>query len=106
MLRRLKGRPLPGACRWGARPSDAVRALGLLAGGVDADGGPLDGRARRVDGDAAVAAHVHRPAVHAPGGRTTFLLADPVVLGAVAGALEPLRRGAPGNPAPEVGALL
>src|SRR3546814_4821211 len=68
---------------------DAVRTLGLLAGGVGADrradqhGAGVNADGAAVDGD--------REAVETTGGGATLLLADPVVLRAVALALEPLR---------------
>src|SRR5919106_607311 len=88
----------------GCLSSDAARALSLLAGGVDPDrraldlGPGVDRHRVAVDGD--------REPVHAPGGGAALLLADPVVLRAVTGALEPLRRLAPRHPAAQVGALL
>src|SRR5205085_4545231 len=94
MLRRLTG----------CLSSDAVRALGLLPGGVGADRRPLDDGAG-VDRHG-IAIDLDREPVETPGGRPTLLLADPVVLGAVARALEPLRRLAPGHTAAEVDALL
>src|SRR5689334_19212767 len=84
--------------------SDAVRAFGLLAGGVRADGRALDD-ASGVDRHR-VAIDFDGEPVETPGGGATLLLADPVVLRAVAGALEPLRGLAPRNPAAEVDALL
>src|ERR1044072_3194039 len=84
--------------------SDAVRAFSLLAGGVGGDRGTLDdqpGVDRR-----GVAVDVDGEPVEPPGGRSALLLADPVVLRTVAGALEPLRGLAPRPPAPHVAALL
>src|ERR1044072_6719740 len=84
--------------------SDAVRAFSLLAGGVGADRGSL-GEHSGVDRHG-VAVDLDGDPVEPPGGRSALLLADPVVLRTVAGALEPLRGLAPRNPAPEVDALL
>src|SRR5262245_13579345 len=83
---------------------DAVRPGGLLTRGVRADGRAEEDRAR-VDGDD-TRRDRDPEAVHAPRRRTTALLADLVVLTAVAGALEPLRRQALRHPATEVRALL
>ena len=85
--------------------SDAARALGLLAGGVRCRW-PGPGRRVPVLIVTAVAVDLDGELVETPGGGATLLLADPVVLGAVAGALEPLRRLAPRHPAAEVDALL
>src|SRR5690606_23463649 len=87
------------------RFGDAVRALGLLAGGVGALGRAGDDAAG-VDDEVAVVVDRHGEAVHATGGGTALVLADPVVLRAVAAALEPLGGDALGHPAPEVGAGL
>src|SRR5207342_259809 len=93
---------LPSACAHGA--SDTGRSLGALAGGVGADGRADDDLAG-VDDDVA-AGDLEPEAVEAAGRRATALLADPVVLGSVARALEPLRAVAPRHAAPEVHALL
>jgi len=69
--------------------ADAVRALGLLAGGVGPDGRALnDGSC--VYGQDTVGYRSGK-AVHPTGGRAAPLLAYLVVLRTVAGALEPLR---------------
>src|SRR4051812_40102913 len=88
-----------------SRRGDAVRALGLLTGGVGADRRTLDDGSR-VDGDVTVAGQRPREAVHAPRRRPALLLADSVVLRAVAGALEPAARRARRHAAPEVRTLL
>src|SRR3954451_21861506 len=85
-------------------PSDARRALLPLSGGVGTDRRALH-HYRGVDDDV-VARDLHREAVHAARRRTPLLLADPVVLRAVARALEPLRGLAPRDTAAEVRALL
>ena len=59
-----------------------------------------------VDDDVAAAVDLGDEAVEAAGGRAALLLADPVVLRAVAGALEPLRALAPRDTAAQVDALL
>src|SRR5689334_164567 len=87
---------------WGG--SRAVGAFGLLAGGVGPDGRALDNDLG-VDDDEAVF-DCHAEAVEAAGGGAAHLLPHPAVLGAVARALEPLRRGAPRHPAAQVHALL
>src|SRR3546814_13729461 len=82
---------------------DAVRTLGLLAGGVGADrradqhGAGVNADGAAVDGD--------REAVENTGGGATLLLAEPVILRAVALELEPLRGDALGHAATEVDAL-
>src|SRR5687767_2278364 len=88
----------------GCLSSDAARALGFLTGGLDADGQALD-NGPRVDRHR-VAGDLDGELVETPGGGATLLLPDPVVLGAVARALEPLRRLAPGHTAAEVDTLL
>src|SRR4051794_13991200 len=80
--------------------SDAKRAFLLLSGRVGTDRRP-DLDVARVDGQA-VAADDDREAVEPTRRRARLLLADAVVLGAVAGALEPLRRRAPGHATAEV----
>src|SRR5688572_28510670 len=87
-----------------ATTSCAVRPLGLLAGGVGADGRPLD-EGGRVDAEDA-AAHLDAEHVEAARRRAALLLTDPVVLRAVARALEPLGALAERDPAAEVHALL
>src|SRR5262249_4661377 len=84
--------------------SHARRALLALARGVGADRRALGHRGRG-DGHA-VARGWGRETVHAAPGGTAALLADPVVLRAVARALEPLRRLAPRHATAEVRALL
>src|SRR5207248_4533033 len=86
------------------QPSDAVRALCLLTGGVGADRRALEDEPG-VDRHLATGDFGREP-VEAPGGRPALLLADPAVLRAVAGALEPLRRLAPRHPTAEMDALL
>src|SRR6478735_11437218 len=83
----------------------AVGALGLLAGGVRTDRRARDLLAG-VDRDVAVGADRGRMAVHAARGGSGLLLADAVVLRAVALALEPLAGRALRHAAAEVGALL
>src|SRR5581483_3537465 len=85
-------------------PLGAMRALGLLAGGVGTDGRALHDLLG-VHHDL-TALHAHREAVKPARGRATLLLAHPVVLRAVARALEPLRALAPRHPASEVDAPL
>src|SRR5680860_833769 len=80
------------------------RSLGRLTRRVRADRRPGDDLAS-VDLDAA-ARHGEREPVEAARGGPGLLLADAVVLRAVAWALEPLRRVAPRNPAAQVHALL
>src|SRR5688572_17532479 len=58
---------------------DAVRPLGLLAGGVGADRRAVDDGAG-VHGDVTVAGDRDREAVHAAWSGASLLLADPVVL--------------------------
>ena len=82
--------------------SDAVRAFGLLAGRVGPDRRTLDDVAR-VDGER-VALDGRREAVHAARRGTAALLTGLVVLRAVAGALEPLRRETGRDSTAEVGA--
>src|SRR5581483_3386399 len=94
MLRRLTG----------CLSSDAVRALSLLAGGIGADRRPLDDDPG-VDRHG-LAVDLEGEPVETPRGRSALLLADPVVLRTVAGALEPLRCLAPGHAAPEMDTLL
>src|SRR5215213_4582705 len=84
--------------------SDAVRTFGLLAGGVRADRHALDDEPR-VDGDVAGGRENQREVVHAARRRAALLLADLVVLRAVAAALEPLARDALRNTAAEVRTL-
>src|SRR4051812_27399980 len=84
---------------------DAVRALGLLAGGVRADRRAGHDRAG-VDRHVAVAGDRDGEAVHAARRRTGLLLADLVVLRAVTRALEPLAGHARRHAAAEVRALL
>src|SRR5687768_3190411 len=88
-----------------ATGAQAVGTLGLLAGGVGADGRTLDD-GPGVDHELAARRHLHREAVHAPGGRTALLLPHLVVLRTVAGALEPLGGDALRHPAAQVGAGL
>src|SRR6185436_5688457 len=84
---------------------DAVRALGLLAGGVRADRRTgHDGAG--VDRHVAVAGDRDREAVHPSRRRAGLLLADLVVLRPVARALEPLAGHAGRHAAAEVWALL
>src|SRR5262245_46029325 len=83
---------------------DARRALGALTGRVRADRRAGDDDPG-VDGQLG-AGHRDDEPVEAARGGTTTLLADPVVLRAVAGALEPLRGLAPRDLATEVHALL
>src|SRR4051812_25606509 len=91
----------------GGSPAHAVRALGLLAGGVRADRRTEDDLGRRgVDRDRAVGSDRDREPVEAARRRAALLLADPVVLRTVARALEPLRRGAARHTTAEVDALL
>src|SRR3990170_4094486 len=59
-----------------------------------------------VDRDDAVFVHRRREAVHAPGRRSGAVLAGPVEIRSVAGALELARAFAPRHPASQVGALL
>src|SRR5437763_13940124 len=85
---------------------DAVGTLGLLAGCVRADRGALDDASGAgVHGDG-VARDLRCEPVEAARGRSALLLPHPVVLRAVARALEPLRRQAIGHAATEVHALL
>src|SRR3954454_605858 len=84
--------------------ADAVRGLCLLAGGVRADGRPLDDEAGVHD--QRVAADLHGEVVEAARRGPALLLADAVVLRAVAGALELLRGRAVRDAAAEVHALL
>ena len=82
-----------------------MRSFGFLTGGVDTDRLALDDGAG-VDGDVASGRELEREVVHAARSGATLLLADAVVLRAVAAALEPLARGALGHAATEVRALL
>src|SRR5580765_8519897 len=84
--------------------SDAVGAFGHLAGGVGSDGRTLR-EERGVDGHVA-AGDEHLETIEPPGRGTVALLADAVVLRAVARALEPLRGLTPRDAAAEVHALL
>src|SRR5436305_9139637 len=84
--------------------SHAQRPFLLLAGGVRADRGAEEDRPG-VHCHAA-ATDQHREAVEPARRRPGLLLAHPVVLRPVARALEPLRRLAPRDPAPEVDAPL
>src|SRR5262249_47030395 len=93
-----------GSVGGGSGSSDAGRAFGALPRRVGTDRRPRDDDAR-VDRQAAARRADDEP-VETTRGRTTALLADPVVLRAVAGALEPLRREAPRHLAAEVHALL
>src|SRR5689334_8694756 len=93
-----------GASSVSAGPAHAVRALGLLSGGVGADRRALDDGAR-IDGQLA-ARDGRGEAIHAARGRAALLLAGLVVLRAVARALEPLRRLAGRHAAAEMRALL
>ena len=68
--------------------TDAVRSLGLLAGGVRPDGRALNDRAG-IDSQDAVADR-HSETIHATWRRASSFLPNLVVLGAVAGALKPL----------------
>src|SRR3954464_13352561 len=74
--------------------ADAVRTFGLLTSGVGADRWALDDaaltRVHRYD----ISGELRSEPVEAPRCGTALLLANPVVLRAVAGALEPLRRRA------------
>src|SRR5438105_4095979 len=81
-----------------------MRAFGFLTGGVRPDRG-ADKDRLGVDGDN-TAVGGHRKPVETSRSGAALLLADPVVLRAVAGALEPLRARAPRHPASEVNALL
>src|SRR4030088_907829 len=79
-------------------------ALLALAGGVGSDRGALDDQLGvHRDG---IPAHAHDEAVEAARRRAALLFTDSVVLGPVAGALEPLRALAPRHPAAEVHTLL
>src|SRR6266508_822437 len=81
---------------------DAVRSLGLLAGGVGTDrrsGVHLAG----VDRDVSAGINREEKAVHATRCRAGLLLADLVVLRAVAGTFEPTTRVALRNAAAEMG---
>src|SRR5918992_1008035 len=84
--------------------SNAARALSFLTGGLDADRQALD-HGPGVDGHQVAVDH-EGELVETPGSGPTLLLPDPVVLGAVARALEPLRGLAPGHPTAEVNTLL
>src|SRR3954464_7603295 len=98
------GRARTGGSAGSSSSRDARRPLGALTGGVRAD--------RRTDDHDAgvdvqlVAGDGHDEAVETAGCGTAALLADPAVLRAVAGALEPLRRLAPRDLAAQVHALL
>src|ERR1700688_3612943 len=96
-----------GADRGGRGPWNlaAVRALGLLAGGVGTDGRP-DEHGLGVNADGAVTVDGEREAVEPARRRAALLLADAVVLRSVARALEPLRAEAPRHAAAQVDALL
>src|SRR4051795_5566937 len=85
-------------------PADAVGALCLLAGGVGSDGRPLDDETGVHD--QRVPADLHGEVVEAARRGPALLLADTVVLRAVARALEPLRGQAVRDAATEVHALL
>src|SRR2546426_1854673 len=78
--------------------------LGRLVDGVGAPG-RAGRRGARVHLDLA-ALDRDGEALESVGGRPQLVLAGIVVLGPVAGALEPLDRRAEGDPAPQVGALL
>ena len=79
-------------------PSDSWPVVLVPIGGPGDDGLGVDDDDAALDGD--------REAVQAPRRGAALLLADPVVLRAVARALEPLRRLAPRHPAAQVHALL
>src|SRR5687768_6911012 len=81
-----------------------MRAFQFLTGGVDADRRALDHLLGVHHDHAALDADAE--AIEAARRRACLLLADPVVLRAVARALEPLRAGAPRHAAAEVDALL
>jgi hypothetical protein len=85
--------------------SDAVRSFGLLASGVGAKRGSLKQRAG-IHHNVASRRNIDGEMVHPSWGWTTFVLAHPVVLRAVATTLKPLAGETFRYPTPEVWALL